>query len=246
MLDSLNSELVTPTAAIQRRLHGNRAKCLQRLIRLDMPVPDTVALSIPTVAAIAAGQRIDMDELLAHFGSWPILSVRSSPVEPDWGGPGTVLNIGMNRATEAYLASRLGSDAAAALHLKFIRTYAVEVARLDDDLFDAPDLTVDRALTAYEDEMEEPFPRTSRPSFTACSNPWRGPGTAPPRGCCACPRARPKTPGLALLCSAWRWHGQGRKRGRGDPVHQLGHRQAQGNRALSAPVARPCRADPRR
>lgn len=158
MLDRLNFELITPTAAIQRRLHGSRAKCLQRLIRLGMPVPDTVALSIQLVRAIAAGQRPDMSALLNHFGSWPVLSVRSSPVSPEWGGPGTILNIGMNRTNEAFFASRLGAEAAAALHLKFIRSYAVDVARLDDEMFDIPDLTVDKALTAYEDETDEAFP----------------------------------------------------------------------------------------
>ncbi|EPX80074.1 Pyruvate,phosphate dikinase [Litoreibacter arenae DSM 19593] len=159
MLDRLNFELITPTAAIQRKLHGARAKCLQRLIRLDMPVPDTVALSIPLVRAIAGGQQPDMTTLLGHFGSWPVLSVRSSPVMPDWGGPGTILNIGMNRTNEAFFASKLGSRAAAALHLTFIRSYAVDVARLDDEMFDIPDLTVDKALSAYEDETDEAFPQ---------------------------------------------------------------------------------------
>ncbi|MFY0691998.1 MAG: pyruvate, phosphate dikinase [Paracoccaceae bacterium] len=160
MLDRLNSELITPTAGIHRRLHGTRAKCLQRLVRLGMPVPDSVAISIPMVRAIAAGQRVDLGGLLNHFGSWPVLSVRSSPVEPGWGGPGTIINVGMSRATEAYLASCIGAKAAEALHLKFIRSYAVDVARLDDEMFDAPDLTVDAALEAYEDEMEEAFPQS--------------------------------------------------------------------------------------
>ncbi len=82
MLDHLNFELITPTAAIHRKLHGARAKCLQRLIRLDMPVPDTVAVSTATVRAIASGQQPEMERLLEHFGSWPVLSVRPSPVEP--------------------------------------------------------------------------------------------------------------------------------------------------------------------
>lgn len=159
MLDHLNFELITPTAAIQRQMHGARAKCLQRLIRLDMPVPDTVAVSSQTVRAIAGGQQPDMQALLEHFGSWPVLSVRSSPVEPDWGGPGTILNIGMNRTNEAFFASKLGAATAAALHLKFIRSYAVDVARLDDEIFDVPNLTVDTALTAYEDETDEAFPQ---------------------------------------------------------------------------------------
>jgi pyruvate,orthophosphate dikinase len=159
MLDSINFERITPTASISRRLHGHRAKCLQRLVRLDLPVPDTVALSIPLVREIAAGQRPDLGALMAEFGSWPVLSVRPSPVEPDWGGPSTLLNIGMNRANEAFLASRLGADAARALHLKFIRSYAIEVARLDDDMFDQPDLSVEDAYDAYEQEMDEEFPQ---------------------------------------------------------------------------------------
>ena len=159
MLDRLNFERITQTAAIQRNLHGVRAKCLQRLVRLGMPVPDTVALSIPLVQRISKGQRPDLKALLENFGSWPVLSVRASTVEPDWGGPATILNIGMNRATEAYFASKLGADAAAALHLKFIMSYALDVAHLDDEIFDTPDLTPERALEAYENEMDEEFPQ---------------------------------------------------------------------------------------
>lgn len=159
MLDQVHFEPITPTAGISRRLHGTRAKCLQRLIRLDMPIPDTVALSISLVRQIAAGERPDMDALLQHFGSWPVLSVRASTEVPDWGGPSTILNIGMNRANEAFFASRLGADAARALHLKFIRSYAVDVARLDADIFELSDLTVEKAYEAYEQEMEEEFPQ---------------------------------------------------------------------------------------
>ncbi len=160
MLDSINFERITQTAGISRRLHGTRAKCLQRLIRLDMPVPDTVALSIPLVRKIASGQRPDLSQLLDHFGSWPVLSVRASTEKPEWGGPSTVLNIGMNRANEAFFASRLGADAARKLHLKFIQSYAIEVSRLDEDMFDVPDLTVEKAYEAYEHEMEEEFPQS--------------------------------------------------------------------------------------
>ena len=159
MLDSINFERITQTAGISRRLHGTRAKCLQRLVRLGMPVPDTVALSIPLVRKIASGQRPDMGELLKNFGSWPVLSVRASTEAPDWGGPSTMLNIGMNRTNEAYFASRLGAEAARKLHLKFIRSYAIEVSRLDEDMFDVPDLTVEKAYDAYEQEMEEEFPQ---------------------------------------------------------------------------------------
>ncbi len=44
MLDIPGFTPVTPTADIRVERHGNRAKCLQRLIRMDLPVPQTVAI----------------------------------------------------------------------------------------------------------------------------------------------------------------------------------------------------------
>ena len=44
---------ITPSARIQTSAHGWRAKCLQRLVRLDLPVPETVALPAATMATRA-------------------------------------------------------------------------------------------------------------------------------------------------------------------------------------------------
>ena len=41
----LDYELITPSARIATATHGGRAKCLQRLLRLELPVPKTVAIS---------------------------------------------------------------------------------------------------------------------------------------------------------------------------------------------------------
>ena len=108
---------ITATAEIRTSTHGNRAKCLQRLIRLDLPVPMTVALPFDTVRAIAAGQLPDLGALTGIFDSDALLSVRSSSQTPDWGGPGTILNIGMNDEKAAALAATHGADAADALYL---------------------------------------------------------------------------------------------------------------------------------
>ncbi|MDP3862101.1 MAG: pyruvate, phosphate dikinase, partial [Phaeovulum sp.] len=70
---------LTPTAPITTARHGWRAKCLQRLIRLDLPVPRTVALSCEGVRAIAAGQLPDTAKLVAMFGGDFLVSVRGSP-----------------------------------------------------------------------------------------------------------------------------------------------------------------------
>ena len=152
---------ITPSARIDRHAHGWRAKCLQRLIRLDLPVPETVALPASTVRALAAGQALDYKMILAHFGGSPLISVRPSPENPDWGGPATILNIGLNAARHAALAERHGQAAADAIYLRFIQSYATHVARLDPDMFATTKPSNDAiaaALRVYETEMEEEFP----------------------------------------------------------------------------------------
>ncbi|MGR3541445.1 MAG: pyruvate, phosphate dikinase, partial [Hasllibacter sp.] len=148
---------VTQTAAISAARHGGRAKCLQRLVRLGLPVPTTVALPFETVAAIAAGRLPDMPALLAPFGPAPVLSARPSSQDPDWGGPGTVLNIGLNPDAEAALAATHGADAAATMHRAWIETWATQVARLDPEPFAAA-ATPREARAAYQDEAGEAFP----------------------------------------------------------------------------------------
>lgn len=158
MLTTPNFTEITPTAEIRKSRHGNRAKCLQRLIRLELPVPLTVALSFDTVRAIAEGQLPDMTALLGLFGDGSLVSVRSSSEAPDWGGPGTILNIGMNDAVHARLTEIHGPDAADQFYTRFIRSYAVDVMRIDADAFEGP-MTPRLAKAQYEDEMEEAFPQ---------------------------------------------------------------------------------------
>ncbi|PPB80328.1 pyruvate,orthophosphate dikinase [Albidovulum inexpectatum] len=152
---------ITPTAAIDRARHGWRAKCLQRLIRLDLPVPRTVALDCESVRAIAAGQMPDVDAIAAMFEG-ELVSVRPSPGEPEWGGPNTVLSVGMNARMHELLAREHGQAFADALYLGFVQSYAIHVARLDPDLFTAePSPTaLAAALAAYEAEMDEEFPQS--------------------------------------------------------------------------------------
>lgn len=144
-------------------VHGGRAKCLQRLVRLDMPVPRTVALSFEAVHAIARGDGPAASEILGYFGAAPLLSVRPSSEDPDWGGPGAILNLGMCDTRYEQLASEVGQEAASALYLRFIQSYAIHVAHLDADIFDPVakpnDAAIRVALTTYEDEMDAAFPQ---------------------------------------------------------------------------------------
>ncbi|MEQ3631038.1 MAG: pyruvate, phosphate dikinase, partial [Sulfitobacter sp.] len=144
-------------------VHGGRAKCLQRLVRLGMPVPVTVALSFDAVHAAAIGDLPDMAALLAPFGNAPLLSVRPSSQDPDWGGPSAILNVGMNDARLAELTQRIGPEAAIKLYLRFVQSYAIHVARLDPDEFYLPDLadaaSLKTMLDTFEFETDEAFPQ---------------------------------------------------------------------------------------
>ena len=148
---------IGPTAAIAARTHGWRAKCLQRLVRLELPVPPSVALSFDAVRAIAAGQLPDAGAILSRFATGALVSVRPSSQSTEWGGPGSMLNIGMNDDRLAQLAAEHGAEVAQAAYLRFVQAYAVHVARLDPDLFETG--TLADALRAYEIEMDEPFPQ---------------------------------------------------------------------------------------
>lgn len=163
MQNNPHTTLITPTAPIANATHGGRAKCLQRLVRLDLPVPRTVALSFDAVHRIAKGEMPDIAAVVEQFEPGTLLCVRPSSEDPDWGGPGAVLNIGMNDARYGELSRKMGKQAAAALYLRFVQSYAIHVARLDPDEFDveAEDAPEGLAaiLRAYEDEADEPFPQ---------------------------------------------------------------------------------------
>ncbi|WP_336245287.1 pyruvate, phosphate dikinase [Maritimibacter dapengensis] len=153
---------ITPTASVDTNRHGGRAKCLQRLIRLDMPVPRTLALDFDTVREISLGKLPDIPSILGLFDR-PLLSVRPSSEDADWGGPSAILNIGMNNEKHRKLAESHGEDAANALYLRFIRSYAIHVARLDPDEFELTGASdgraLEHALTIYEEETDEYFPQ---------------------------------------------------------------------------------------
>jgi len=162
--ENLGFTRIRRVAPIAVNTHGGRAKCLQRLIRLDLPVPETIALSFDAVHRLAEGQTFDKHALLRVFGDAPLLSVRPSSEDPDWGGPGAILNIGMNDARHAELTKTHGPEAADALYLRFVQSYAVHVERLDPEVFEfdtsmSVSDALKSALSAHEDETGDPFPQ---------------------------------------------------------------------------------------
>ncbi len=170
---------ITPAEGIEAARHGWRAKCLQRLIRLGLPVPKTVALPCDTVRAIASGLMPDTERLAALFEG-ALVSIRPSPANPEWGGPGTVLNVGMNAAKHAEFVRSQGQGFADAIYLGFVQSYAVHVARLDPDMFTAEPSSeaLAAALAAYEAEMDEEFPQSPARQLTevlrSMARAWEG------------------------------------------------------------------------
>ena len=179
--DACDATYVEPTAKMAAATHGWRAKCLQRLIRLNLPVPVTCALSFAAVRAIAAGHLPDAAAMMAQMGDGALVSIRPSPENPNWGGPASILNIGLNARTHAALATSHGQAAADTLYLRFVQAYSVHVARLDPDRFAAPEATAQTlaaALAAYEDETDEPFPQNPAHQLTqalrSMARAWEG------------------------------------------------------------------------
>ena len=159
-----NYDLITPTAKISTPTHGGRAKCLQRLVRLDLPVPKTVALSFVAIKEIVSGKMPNLANIISNFNPEDTLCVRPSSESIDWGGPGAVLNIGMNDERCSHLSKNIGKKAASELYFRFIQAYSVSVARLDPDVFDhitgANGNSVSAALAAYKEEMDDSFPQS--------------------------------------------------------------------------------------
>ncbi len=153
-------------ANVDAHCFGARAARLAKLRQLGLPVPLAYGISTDVVRRIAAGQLPDITALLANFGERGIVSIRSSPVERAWGGPETLLNIGLNADIHGKLRHRLGDAAANALYARFVQEYSIHVARLDAEAFagigtpaDGTAETLDASLQIYAAEMDEPFPQ---------------------------------------------------------------------------------------
>ena len=154
---------VTPDAPVRESAHGGRAKCLQRLVRLGLPVPRSVALSFETVRRIAEGAAPDPGRILAPFGPGPVLCVRPSSGDPDWGGLRAYLSVGLNAERHEELSGRIGRRAASGHYLRLVQSYGEHVMRFDpeafEDLPDDPAEALGPALDVFEREAGEGFPQ---------------------------------------------------------------------------------------
>ena len=164
--EEFDTILLAKGTSIDPRLFGARAERLARLIDLGLPVPKTVAISMPAVHGIAAGRSPDAKALLEPFGKNALVSVRSSPGDARWGRTHTVFNVGMSDRAAERIAEIQGKAAATKLYSNFVRHFAVEVARLDPESFEgingepsAPEYLA-AVLKRFEREGNSPFPQS--------------------------------------------------------------------------------------
>jgi len=154
-------------ARVPKTRFGERAARLSDLLRFGLPVPNTVAISINTVRGIASGRIYDAERFIGPFRDGDLLAVKASPGQTSWGGAESILNVGMNESKRESLSRAIGPEAAASAYFKFVYAYAVNVARLDAESFDAisardldSESKLGAALRQYEDDIDEPFPQS--------------------------------------------------------------------------------------
>ena len=150
---------------VKRIDYGARARRLFLLKAMDMPVPKAVLLSIEAVREIQAGKRIDAKRILRVFDEQEIFSVRASPEHWDWGGPQTILNVGLNDNKLPEIKKFFGKTDAIKLYLQFIVSFSTDIMGLDEHYFEdvlnnePTDLSISLALKIFEDKMLAPFPQ---------------------------------------------------------------------------------------
>jgi pyruvate,orthophosphate dikinase len=171
MTDFADIAEITATADLPASEYGVRAEVLADLLKVEMPCPRGFAVSKAAVRRLAVGDVPDLSVFESVLKPGVLYSVRRSPEERNWGGPRAILNIGMNDQTRDIMARDMGLDRANDIYCRFIRSYALKVARLDEDdleeLVEAEFTNRGRdygrlaaaLLEFYEDELDEPFPQ---------------------------------------------------------------------------------------
>ena len=151
---------------------GARAARLGRMVSLGLPVPPGVALDFGVVRDIACGGSIP--DVPDELGPW--IALRGSAGQRGWGGPQSILNLGITDDALPRLADLIGRKGALEAYRRAIRSFGVRVGGLDPEDFDnlyydqmklrqslrEEDLeaVVAASKALYQDELEEPFPQT--------------------------------------------------------------------------------------
>ncbi|MDC1446052.1 pyruvate, phosphate dikinase, partial [Amylibacter sp.] len=150
---------------------GARANAIVNLMKADLPIPKAWAFLCDSVHKFQNYEFPKFKDLNNSLNQGILVSLRASPISREWGGPETLLNIGMNWRIHGMLKKALGKAAVDALYFRFIQDFATQVARLDAEDFDILiDGSVNKnninygkalksALILFEEETGNEFPQ---------------------------------------------------------------------------------------
>lgn len=177
-------------ADVPASVYGARAAAIVALRNSDLPLPRGWAFSIETVRGFARGAFPSEFMMDLSLNEGRLFSVRASAADRAWGGPSSLLNIGMNASVRDQLIAPMGTARANGLFFRFVQNFSVQVARLDSEDFDdiltrtsrdgVPNYAkaLDRAFALYEDEMDAAFPSDPteqlRQALRSMASTWNG------------------------------------------------------------------------
>ena len=177
-------------ADVPASIYGARAATVVDMMQSDLPIPQGWAFTCETVAKFQRSEFPKEWPLAEALKMGRLVSLRASPIERDWGGPETLLNMGMNWDTHAKLCKPLGKSATDALYFRFVQDFATQVARLDSEDFDelldkssGPDgidyaHALEMSLSLYEQETDDAFPQDGlvqlRKAMRSMAVAWNG------------------------------------------------------------------------
>ena len=177
-------------ADVPASVYGERASAIVQLLQAELPIPNAWVFSAEIVRKFARADFPDSWPVSETLKKGMLVSLRASPIDRDWGGPETILNIGMNDDRHKQLMPSMGKNAVDAFYLHFVQNFGTNVARLDVEDFEqieerATNATgvdyaaaLEHSLAFYEAEMDTPFPQDPetqlRQALRTISNAWNG------------------------------------------------------------------------
>jgi len=174
-LSALTTEPLSIHAAgaVDAMVFGARGARLARLAALGLPVPAALVYPPALVDAIATGAAVDWPSALKGQA----LTLRAAPQQAEWGGPESVLPIGVADDTLDGFIAELGEDAALRLRLQTIRRLgaalsgapasSIAASVRGDETADELRPRIAEALAAYHDDTDEDFPATAAAQLRA-------------------------------------------------------------------------------
>ncbi|MEX0969741.1 MAG: putative PEP-binding protein [Paracoccaceae bacterium] len=164
---SLKPLSIHATGAVDAQVFGARGARLARLAALGLDVPQAVVYPPKLVDSIADGAEITWPEALAG----QVLALRAAPQEAEWGGPESLLPIGVAADTLDHFIATRGEGEALRLQLQCIRKLGAALSGATfNTIAPAPEITaspavlrsqISAARAAYLAETDDAFPATA-------------------------------------------------------------------------------------